>query len=147
MGQGGAAGPGDDVGRMVSLADLECEAVRLWGSLPHGAVVWLSGELGAGKTALVRAVARAAGAEPARSPTFALVHEYASPTGVIAHVDCYRLRTPEEALDMDLFALAARARLTLIEWPERAGPLAPPPQVHVKMSHGAVPELRELELV
>lgn len=133
--------------RDVSLADIEREAAELWQFLPSGAVVWLSGEMGAGKTTLVQAIARAARAAPARSPTFALVHEYPSPEGVIAHVDCYRLRRPEEAEDLDLAALAGRSRLTLIEWPERAGRFAPDPQIHVRLSHAARPEMRQLEHV
>jgi len=135
------------VARPVGLADLDREAAELWRTLPAGAVVWLSGELGAGKTALVQAVTRAAGAEPARSPTFALVHEYASPGGTIAHVDCYRLRDPEEAVDLDLSALAGRCRLTLIEWPERAGRHAPAPHAHLRLSHDREPEVRRLEHV
>jgi tRNA threonylcarbamoyladenosine biosynthesis protein TsaE len=131
----------------VGLADLEREAADLWKTLPAGAVVWLSGELGAGKTTMVQAFARAAGAEPARSPTFALVHEYQSPDGTIAHVDCYRLRDPEEAVDLDLSELAGRCRLTLIEWPERAGRHAPRPQVHLRLSHDRQPALRRLEHV
>lgn len=117
--------------RSLTLAQLQEEAARLWRELPHGAVVWLSGELGSGKTAFAQAVARAAQAEPARSPTFALVHEYASPEGALVHVDCYRLRDPREALDLDLDALARRARLLLIEWPERAGAFAPDPDAHL----------------
>jgi len=135
------------VGKTVALVDLDREAAELWRSLPSGAVVWLSGEMGAGKTALAQAIARVAGAEPARSPTFALVHEYASPEGVIAHVDCYRLRDPEEARDLDLAELAARSRLTLIEWPERAGRHAPAPLMHLRLSHGPAPARRHLELV
>ena len=131
----------------IGLEALEREAGALWRSLPPGAVVWLSGDLGAGKTTLVQAVARAAGAAPARSPTFALVHEYPSPEGTIAHVDCYRLRNPEEALDLDLVALAGRCRLTLIEWPERAGRYAPAPNVHLKLWHVEAPERRLLEHV
>ena len=135
------------MGKTVALVDLDREAAELWRSLPSGAVVWLSGEMGAGKTALAQAIARVAGAEPARSPTFALVHEYASPEGVIAHVDCYRLRDPEEARDLDLAELAARSRLTLIEWPERAGRHAPAPLMHLRLSHGPAPARRHLELV
>ncbi len=132
---------------VLGLSELEREAAELWAALPAGAVVWLSGELGAGKTALAQAITRAAGAAPARSPTFALVHEYPSPGGIIAHVDCYRLRHPDEALDLDLPALAARARLTLIEWPARAGSHAPEPDLHLRLSHGAAPGLRRLERV
>jgi len=107
-------------------------------------VVWLSGELGTGKTAFVQAVARAAGATGARSPTFALVHEYPSPAGPVIHVDCYRLRTEDEALDLDLPGLQRRARLLLVEWPERAGPYAPAPTLHLRLAHTADPERRLL---
>ena len=133
--------------KTVALGDLEREAAELWRSLPRGAVVWLSGELGAGKTALAQAITRAARATTARSPTFALIHEYACPEGVIAHVDCYRLRDPDEARDLDLAELAGRSRLTIIEWPERAGRHAPPPHAHLRLSHDAAPDQRQLEQV
>jgi tRNA threonylcarbamoyladenosine biosynthesis protein TsaE len=133
--------------RAVSLDDLEREAEQLWQTLPVHGVVWLSGELGTGKTAFVQAVTRAAGAQPARSPTYALIHEYASPTGVLLHVDCYRLRSPEEAADLDLDALRRGARLMLIEWPERAGAYAPPPDAHVRLRHTDRPERRLMERV
>jgi tRNA threonylcarbamoyladenosine biosynthesis protein TsaE len=129
------------------LSELEAAAAGWWQRLRPGAVVWLSGELGAGKTTLVQALARAAQAEPARSPSFALVHEYASPQGPVIHVDCYRLRRPEEALDLDLAELAARARLLVIEWPERAGPYAPQPDLHLKLSHVEQPDRRLVEVV
>jgi tRNA threonylcarbamoyladenosine biosynthesis protein TsaE len=50
-------------------------------------------------------------------------------------VDCYRLRRPEDVLDLDLAALARRARLLVIEWPERAGDLAPPADLHLRLEH------------
>jgi tRNA threonylcarbamoyladenosine biosynthesis protein TsaE len=130
-----------------SLSELEEAAARWFEALPRGGVLWLSGELGAGKTTLVQALARAAGAEPARSPSFALVHEYPSPHGPLIHVDCYRLRRPEEALDLDLDALAARARLLVIEWPERAGSYAPPPHLHLALRHATDPERRLVDVV
>ena len=103
----GTAPPAADGGgrvpetREVDLAALAAEADARWRRLPARSVIWLSGDLGTGKTAFVQALARAAGAAAARSPTFALVHRYASPAGAIAHVDCYRLRAPDEALDLD----------------------------------------------
>jgi tRNA threonylcarbamoyladenosine biosynthesis protein TsaE len=119
----------------LSLDDLQRLADALWHELPPGAVVWLSGDLGTGKTTFVQALARSAGAAPARSPTFALVHEYDGPGGVLAHVDCYRLREPDEALDLDFPGLQRTARLLLVEWPERAGSLAPPPDAHLRFAH------------
>ena len=131
----------------MTLEELRDAATSLWHALRPGAVVWLSGELGAGKTTFVQAVARAAGSEPARSPTFALVHEYASPEGVLVHADCYRLREPDEALDLDFPALQKKARLLLVEWPERAGHHAPLPEVRIRLSLGDTPDVRILESI
>jgi tRNA threonylcarbamoyladenosine biosynthesis protein TsaE len=133
--------------RELDLQALNQEGARLWRELPPGAVVWLSGDLGTGKTTLVQAITAAAGAEPARSPTFALVHEYQGPGGRLVHVDCYRLRHPEEARDLDFPALSRDTRLMLIEWPERAGAFAPPPDRHLRLSHSRDPDRRILEVV
>lgn len=130
-----------------ALDRLRREAECWWASLPPGSVVWLSGELGTGKTTLVQAIAQAAGVAEVTSPTFALVHEYPSPAGPLIHVDCYRLRDPAEALDLDFPDLARRARLLIVEWPERAGRHAPPPDLHLRLSHGRAPDLRVVERV
>ncbi len=131
--------------RQLSLAELEAEARRLWETLPPGSVVWLSGELGSGKTTFTNALGSAAHAAPVRSPTFALVHEYGSPAGLLIHVDCYRLRSPDEALDLDFPELARRARLLVIEWPERARGVAPDPDAHLVFGHVDDPERRSVE--
>lgn len=128
----------------VTFADMERLGRRLWRELRPGAVVWLSGDLGVGKTTLVQAVARAAKAEPAFSPTFALVHEYASPEGPLIHADCYRLRDPEEAVDLDFRDLQRRARLLFVEWPERAGEHAPPPDLRLELVHTDDPGRRSV---
>lgn len=107
----------------------------------------MSGELGTGKTTFVQAVARAAQAEPARSPSFALVHEYSSPEGVLVHADCYRLRAAKEALDFDFPDLQRRARLLMLEWPERAGAYAPPPDAHIRLAYADHPDRRLLERI
>lgn len=95
-------------------------------SLARPAVIAVSGELGAGKTTLVRAICRGLGVvEPVTSPTFALVHRYAGAAGPVFHVDAYRLKprdVPDLALD-DM--LAEPEAVVLIEWPERLGAAAP----------------------
>jgi tRNA threonylcarbamoyladenosine biosynthesis protein TsaE len=133
--------------RAVTLDQLDREAERLWRAVRPGGVVWLTGEIGSGKTTLVQAITRAAGARPARSPTYTLVHAYASPEGTILHADCYRLRHPDEAQDLDLDRMSREARLLLIEWPERAGRHAPPPDVLVRLRHAETPDQRFLETV
>jgi tRNA threonylcarbamoyladenosine biosynthesis protein TsaE len=92
--------------------------------LAQGDVVILSGDLGAGKTFLVRAVARALGVEgTVTSPTFAVVQEYDTARGPLVHVDLYRLRG--EALPAEIARLGLRERsregaILLVEWGEDA---------------------------
>lgn len=131
----------------VTLAELDALGRQLWQTVPAGGVIWLSGDLGSGKTALVQSIARAAAADRARSPTFALVHRYSSPEGSLVHVDCYRLKAPADAEDLDLAALARASRLTMIEWPERAGRFAPPADRHVRLSHAAAADRRRVEVL
>ncbi|HEV8612785.1 MAG TPA: tRNA (adenosine(37)-N6)-threonylcarbamoyltransferase complex ATPase subunit type 1 TsaE [Gemmatimonadales bacterium] len=127
-------------------AGLVALAEELGRSLSPGEVVWLSGELGAGKTTFVKGLVRGLGvATPATSPTYALVHHYQGPRGPVYHVDCYRLRTPDEAHDLDWETLAAGDAL-LIEWPERALAWAPRATRKIVLSHTANPELRQVEL-
>ncbi len=122
-------------------------ARRLWAELPPGSVIWLTGDLGTGKTTLAQALAEFADAGPARSPTYALVHEYPSPEGPLIHVDCYRLRDPGEALDLDFPGMMRTARLLIVEWPERGGAYVPPPTVHLRLAHVDSPDRRRIEEV
>jgi tRNA threonylcarbamoyl adenosine modification protein YjeE len=122
-------------GVVLDLAGVERLAADLADELAGGAVVWLDGPLGAGKTTLVRAfVARRTGFPGATSPTYGLVHRYPGPRGDTLHLDCYRLRDPEEAADLDWEA-AAQADVLLIEWPGRAAAWAPPPTVRIDMEY------------
>jgi tRNA threonylcarbamoyladenosine biosynthesis protein TsaE len=110
-------------------------------------VIGLSGELGTGKTTLVQAMCRGLGARVlATSPTYALVHHYESAAGpAVYHVDCYRLRSPDEARDLGFDDMVREGAIVLIEWPERAGAWAPPLDRHFKLSYGDAPDVRELE--
>ncbi len=132
-------------GQELTLDELARVAADLWVGLPPGSVVWLTGELGSGKTTFVKALARVADAGDVHSPTFALVHEYSSPAGLVVHVDCYRLRHPDEALDLDFAGALRVARLLLIEWPEHAGAYAPAPNAHLHFTHGDRVEKRRVE--
>jgi len=113
------------------------------------AVIGLSGALGTGKTTLVQAICRGLGARVlATSPTYALVHEYETAHGVrVFHVDCYRLRAPDEARDLGFEDMARDNAVVLIEWPERAGAWAPALDRHFRLSYADEPDLRVVEEV
>lgn len=99
-------------------------------------VVGLTGELGAGKTTLVRAICRGFGVtDDVTSPTFTLVHRYTSPRGVVYHVDLYRLRGPYELTNIGWDDILAEEAVTLIEWPERAGERMPAMHVSIGLQH------------
>ena len=92
-------------------------------TLPENAVVHLIGDLGAGKTFLVRAMAAELGADSREvaSPTFAIVHEYPRPSGPpIIHIDGYRLSgNRREWLEIGIPELLGEPGIKLIEWPKR----------------------------
>jgi tRNA threonylcarbamoyladenosine biosynthesis protein TsaE len=86
------------------------------------AVLYLTGELGAGKTTFARGFLRALGvSEPVRSPTFALLELYPAGSLTLLHIDLYRLRAPAEIESLGLREWARERCVWLIEWPERGG--------------------------
>jgi tRNA threonylcarbamoyladenosine biosynthesis protein TsaE len=106
-----------------TLADAERIGAAIGAALRPGDVVALSGDLGAGKTTLARAMLKARGlAGEAPSPTFAIVQPYAPPEVdlPIAHVDLYRIEDEGELIELGLDDYLYDGAL-LIEWPERLG--------------------------
>ncbi len=112
------------------------------GLLP-GAVVLLSGDLGAGKTAFVRGLAAGLGIDPAEvtSPTFTLVQEYRGGRLTLYHVDLYRLQT-NEVDDLGLDELT-EGGVTAIEWPDRLPrPFGQAISVHIEHGEDSMRTLR-----
>jgi tRNA threonylcarbamoyladenosine biosynthesis protein TsaE len=127
--------------------ELRARGEQIGRGLAPGSIVLLEGELGAGKTTLAQALAHGLGvAANATSPTYALVHRYQGRRGPVYHLDCYRLRHPDEAADLDWETLLTESDAVLIEWPEKAGSYVPAGTLRLRLAH--VPEnedLRRLE--
>ena len=120
--------------RVVTRSEAETERVgeELAAALGGAAVVLLEGDLGSGKTVLVRGIARALGidAREVQSPTYTLIHEHDGTAGRLVHVDLYRLEGDElESLGLD--EMLSGPGIKAIEWAERLGAGAWPGAVRV----------------
>jgi len=102
-------------------------------------VVTITGDLGAGKTTLARAICRGYGVtDDVTSPTFALVHEYAAAKSPVYHLDLYRLESPAELTNIGWDETIAAEALVIIEWPEHAANQIP--RVHLPISLQHLPD-------
>jgi tRNA threonylcarbamoyladenosine biosynthesis protein TsaE len=114
-------------------ATLALGAALAKGALP-GRVLFLSGDLGSGKTTLVRGLLRALGwAGRVKSPTYALVEVYALSQLHFYHFDFYRFKDRDEWVSSGFREHFNPASLCVVEWPEMAGGLLPPPDLHLTL--------------
>jgi tRNA threonylcarbamoyladenosine biosynthesis protein TsaE len=111
-----------------------------------GDVIALKGDLGAGKTTFARAFIHARGvAGEVPSPTFTLVQVYDAGAVAIWHFDLYRLKSPEDAWELGIDDAFADG-ISLIEWPERLGPLLPDRRLEITLLFGREPNARRAVL-
>ena len=117
-------------------------AARISALAARGDIIALKGDLGAGKTTFARGFIRARGCEEeVPSPTFTLVQVYELTPAEIWHFDLYRLKSPEEAWELDIEEAFAEG-ISLIEWPERLDPLLPQRRLQIEFLFGDQPEAR-----
>lgn len=103
--------------------------------LDKAALVFLHGQLGAGKTTLVRGILRALGHTAAvKSPTYTLLEPYELADWTVYHFDFYRINDPQELDFIGLDELLDAQAVKLIEWPERAQDRLPAPDVEILLS-------------
>ena len=117
--------------------DLEPLAVALAEVLVAGDVLLLSGALGAGKTTLTQALAKALEVgddQYVSSPSFALVHEYTGRLPMV-HMDLYRLDREEDVEAAGLHDFFDRAAVCVVEWPDRLGEMAPEERLDILIEH------------
>lgn len=122
----------------IFLSDDDATAAlgeRLAAALRPGDIVRLEGDLGAGKTALARAIIRARVGDPGLevpSPTFALVQPYETPAGPLLHADLYRIADPRETDELGL--IDSPEAIVLLEWAERDPHLAASATVSARLA-------------
>jgi tRNA threonylcarbamoyladenosine biosynthesis protein TsaE len=111
---------------------------RLAADLKPGTIVLLRGDLGAGKTTMVKGIAegfQAAKAEDVTSPTFTLIHEYRGPAVTLYHIDLYRIDTQRELDTLALDDLMTPQSILLIEWGEKFERFAKERDVEIAIEH------------
>lgn len=134
--------------QIISSAE---EMENFGGRLAHtcgdsGCIFYLNGDLGVGKTTLVRGFLRALGyTGKVKSPTYTLVENYSLAERMIYHFDLYRLADPEELEYIGIRDYFNDETICLIEWSEKGQPFIPKPDVEVQIFHDG--EARLLELV
>ena len=125
--------------RFITNSPEETEALgaRLAGALEPGAVVAFTGDLGAGKTAFVRGLARGLGIrDRVTSPTFTIVNEYEGGRLPLFHFDLYRLGCADELFDIGWEDYLARGGVCAVEWSERMEELLEPGTIRVDLRRG-----------
>ena len=117
-----------------SEADTEQFAIRLAKALVPGTIIALVGNLGAGKTRLVRGIATALGVDPREiaSPTFVLLHEYNGRLPLY-HFDIYRLKDPIDFLDLGADEYFDAGGVCLIEWADRVALVLPTDRLQIEI--------------
>lgn len=111
---------------LVKLGDIDRAAGEFLRSAGDARVFAVSGQMGAGKTTFITAVCRALGAKGSlSSPTFSIINEYDSPVGRLLHIDLYRLRDEQEAMQAGVEDVLYSGDYCFVEWPEKAPLLFP----------------------
>ncbi len=118
-------------------AETEALGAQLAAGLADGDVVLVRGELGAGKTTLVRGAARALGvADPVTSPTFSIGHRYRGSAVTVSHLDLYRLAGLGEEEPEMLADYVGPGRIAFVEWPPEAEPELDAARLSITLAHG-----------
>ena len=119
----------------LQLTNIECIAQQFVEEQNDGRVFAFYGQMGAGKTTFIAAVCKALGIEePVNSPTFAIINEYVADNGeTVYHLDCYRLNTLRDALNIGIEEYFASGNICFIEWAENIEELLPVDTVRVNI--------------
>lgn len=120
---------------LLNEQETESFGAELWRVLPPKCLIFLHGDLGAGKTTLTRGVLRAAGHKGAvKSPTYTLVEEYDIANRKVFHFDLYRVQDPEELEWIGISDYIDQESLCFIEWPSLGEGFLPRPDIELSLS-------------
>jgi tRNA threonylcarbamoyladenosine biosynthesis protein TsaE len=117
-----------------TIGDIESIAKKIVESIGTKKIFLFHGEMGAGKTTLIKALCKELGVvDNVTSPTFSIVNEYTIPTGKIYHFDFYRLKNQTEALDMGYEEYFYSGDYCFIEWPGMIPDLIPNQHINISI--------------
>jgi tRNA threonylcarbamoyladenosine biosynthesis protein TsaE len=115
-----------------TLKEIQTIAREFWNKLEGKKVFAFHGQMGTGKTTFIHALCDEKRViDVVGSPTFAIINEYKSPESSIFHIDLYRLKDAEEAVQAGVEECLYSGNICLVEWPERAAAIFPESTVHV----------------
>ena len=108
--------------------------MRLGPQIPNGALVTLAGDLGAGKTTLVRGILRGLGYQgDVTSPTYTLLETHEPVGRLVHHFDLYRMEDPQELENIGVRDLLDGVAIALVEWPDRGAGVLPPADIAIRI--------------
>jgi tRNA threonylcarbamoyladenosine biosynthesis protein TsaE len=130
-----------------SVEETHALGTQLAETLDSGAVLALYGNLGTGKTHLVKGIADGLGLAPStvRSPTFTILHTYEEGRRPLYHFDAYRVQTPDEFVELGFEEYVYGSGITCVEWADRVEALLPPHTLSLTLTHRA-PHRRHIAL-
>jgi tRNA threonylcarbamoyladenosine biosynthesis protein TsaE len=129
-----------------TLTEIDQIARIFWETFPNKKIYAFQGNMGAGKTSFIRALCGLKKVkETVGSPTFSIINEYSSPSGIIFHLDLYRLRDEDEAIRAGVEDCLYSGEICLVEWPDRAPGIFPADTLGIKLE-ALDPDTRKLQV-
>ncbi|MCF6251427.1 MAG: tRNA (adenosine(37)-N6)-threonylcarbamoyltransferase complex ATPase subunit type 1 TsaE [Methylococcaceae bacterium] len=133
---------------LINEQETEQIGAELWRILPKKCLVFLKGDLGAGKTTLTRGLLRAAGyKKTVKSPTYTLVEEYEMSDRKVFHFDLYRIKDPQELEWIGIHDYLEQQSICFVEWPELGKGWLPVPDIELSITTEGKGRIVEIQIL